>query len=639
MTTDAVPLAHVRVLGPARITVRGADPPAELLWRKHLALLVYLARSPRRGRTRDHLVGLLWSDRDERQARHSLSEALRVYRRVLGDACIQTDVDQVSLADGSVALDCDRFIEHREREDWTAAAELVGGEFLEGLAVPDASAFEDWLITERALWRGQSLDVLVRAAEELLARGEQARAAAVAQRARAIDPAAEPAARTAMRALALAGDRAGALRVAEELARALADRLHAAPAPETVRLVDRIREARVGRRLPTAPEAGLHRPPLIGRAGELAQLIAAWEATHGGGRGHVVLIEGEPGQGKTRLMEELVARARLDEATVARARAVLADRERSWSGLAGLLVAGLGDAPGLSGAPAGALAALGTLDPDVATRFPAGKEGAVRFPVTAAWSVAARAAAAERPLLLAFDDAQFLDRDTLAALPGLARDVAGSPVLLVLAVTSGAPGAGRFDELRGRLGRDLTGTALRLGGFDAVALRALVDWGLPRYGAEEADRLVRRLERDTAGIPLLAVSLVEAVVGGFRLSPEAQSWPAPTRTLVDTLPGDLPAAVVGAVCARFARLPAPAQQVLGAAAALGDVRLRVDALARATGLRAPDVDAALDAAEWDRWLCADPRGYSFTAPIEREILLREMLTPGQVRRYRGQEAR
>ena len=643
MSTDAA--VYCRVLGPARITVRGADAPAELLWRKHLALLVYLARSPRRGRTREHLVGLLWSDRDEKQARHSLSEALRVYRRVLGDAGIEADVDQVRLADGAVLLDCDLFAERRAREDWIGAAELVEGAFLEGLAVPDASAFEDWLTAERGLWRGQCLDALVRGAEALVAQGDPARAVALAQRSRAIDPAAEPAARVTMRALALAGDRAGALRVAAELTRALTDQLATTPAPETLRLAERIREARVGRRIASAPEVGRGRarPPLLARAAELAQLSAAWEAVGGeggGGKGgQVVLVEGEPGLGKTRLIEEIDARARLADGTAARARAVPADEERSWSGIRGLLAGGLGEAPGIAGASAGALATLGTLDPDVATRFPA-QAASPPLPVAEAWSAAARAAAAERPVLLALDDAQFLDAETAAALPGFARDLAGHAVVLVLGVTTGAPGAGRFDELRARLGRDLPGLAIRLGAFDAVALRALVAWGLPRYTPEETDRLVRRLERDTAGIPLLAVSVVEAVASGFRLSPEAPSWPAPTRTLVATLPGDLPAAAVGAVCARFRQLSGPAQQVLGAAAALGGEagrggRVVEDGLARATGLEREAVDAALDTLEWDRWLAADARGYVFAAPIEREILLQEMITPGQARRYRS----
>src|SRR5256884_263764 len=116
---------YCRVLGPVQVTVAGADAPPELLWRKHVALLVYLARSPRRRRTREHLVGLLWSDRDEKQARHSLSEALRVFRRALGDDQVQADVDQIGLGADGVTLDCDRFAELYARGDWAGAAALV----------------------------------------------------------------------------------------------------------------------------------------------------------------------------------------------------------------------------------------------------------------------------------------------------------------------------------------------------------------------------------------------------------------------------------------------------------------------------------------------------------------------------------
>src|ERR1041384_6364944 len=128
----AMPSVFCRVLGPVRVSVAGADAPAELLWRKHVALLVYLARSPRKSRTREHLISLLWRDRDERQARHSLtgappvprrapgderrardwwSEALRVLRRALGDDRLVADVDQVRLAPDAVMLDCGRFAE------------------------------------------------------------------------------------------------------------------------------------------------------------------------------------------------------------------------------------------------------------------------------------------------------------------------------------------------------------------------------------------------------------------------------------------------------------------------------------------------------------------------------------------------
>src|SRR6266581_1486702 len=323
------PKLSLLVLGPARVTVGGAEapPPPELLWRKHLALLVYLARSPRKSRTREHLLGLLWSDRTEPLARHSLSEALRVLRRVLGDTAVQADVDQVRLATDRVTLDCDRFAAHAERGEWDSAAALVEGEFLEGLALPDANQFETWLGAERTLWRAQGLEALVKSAEAQLARGDTAAATRAALGAVALDATSELAARTAMRALALAGDRAAALRVASDLARALRDGLDAVPSPELARLVERIREARVGRRILAAPPAARPRPPLLGRSAELAAAAAAWERAKAA-RGQVVLVQGEPGEGKTRLIEELVARARLDDATVAAARAVPADRER-----------------------------------------------------------------------------------------------------------------------------------------------------------------------------------------------------------------------------------------------------------------------------------------------------------------------
>ena len=248
---------------------------------------------------------------------------------------------------------------------------------------------------------------------------------------------------------------------------------------------------------------------------------------------------------------------------------------------------------------------------------------------------AAIAAAEERPLLLALDDAQWLDGGTLATLPALARDTAERRVLLLLGVQVGAPDAQRFDVLTGRLGRDLEGSVIRLGRLDQTALGQLVAWAVPVYGADERDRLVRRVERDSAGIPLLAVALLEAVAAGYQLSPGAPAWPSAARTLVDSLPGRLPPAVVGAVCLRFRGLPPIAQQVLGAAAALGG-RGDVGLLARATGVVPGAVAEALDVLEWERWLAADARGYVFTAPIERDILLQEMVTPGQARRYREQ---
>src|SRR5436189_55473 len=287
-----------------------------------------------------------------------------------------------------------------------------------------------------------------------------------------------------------------------------------------------------------------------------ARVDAGGRPRGGPARGRGGMVEGEPGEGKARLIGELVAHARLDEASVATARAVPADQRTEWSALSGLLAGGLGDAPGLAGAPPGALAGLAMLDSDLQTRF---RAAAPAIPIGEALGAAVGAIAAEQPLLIALDDVQWSDRATLATLPALARDTAARPVLLLLGLSRGSPDGERLDELRARLGRDLEGAVVRLGRFDAAALRELVRWALPRYDADDAERLTRRVERDTGGLPLLAVAMLEAVVAGFTPPTEAPAWPSRQRTLVDSLPGDLPPAVIGGIRLRLRALPAPAQ--------------------------------------------------------------------------------
>ena len=341
------------------------------------------------------------------------------------------------------------------------------------------------------------------------------------------------------------------------------------------------------------------------------------------------VIEGEPGIGKTTVWAEAVRVAREEDRQVLRCRPRPSD--------AGLPNVGLTDL--LRSVPD---EAFQNLPPpqrrplEVATLRRDADEGDLEpRAVGTALTAMLASLANQRPLLLAVDDAQWLDAASLAVLPAFARDAAPHRVLLLVGVARGVPDAERFDVLQGRLGRDLEGALIRLARLDQTALAELVAWAVPAYGADERDRLVRRVERDTAGIPLLAVALLEAVAAGYRLAPDAPAWPTPARTLIDSLPGTLPPAVIGAVCLRFRGLPLAAQHVLGAAAALGG-RADVERLTRATGLEAVAVAQALDVLEWERWLSADAQGYLFAAPIERDIVLQEMLTPGQARRYRDQ---
>ena len=67
-------------LGPPVVRLDDGSVPADLQWRKNLALLVYLAQSPKRRRARDHLIGLFWGDQPQEKARRSLNQAVLTLR-------------------------------------------------------------------------------------------------------------------------------------------------------------------------------------------------------------------------------------------------------------------------------------------------------------------------------------------------------------------------------------------------------------------------------------------------------------------------------------------------------------------------------------------------------------------------------
>jgi len=136
---------------------------------------------------------------------------------------------------------------------------------------------------------------------------------------------------------------------------------------------------------------------------------------------------------------------------------------------------------------------------------------------------------------------------------------------------------------------------------------------------------------DSAGLPLLVVELLHAVALGLDLRQSDGAWPSPLRTLSDTLPGDLPDAVVAAIRIGFRKLTTTAQRVLGPAAVLGD-RVNITDLSVGSGVDGQALHEALDELEWQRWLIAEPRGYSFVARISRDVVARDMVTPGQRKR-------
>jgi DNA-binding SARP family transcriptional activator len=623
-----MPLISCRALGPVDVTADGVPAPPELLWRKHLAILLYLLRSPRRTRGREHLIGLLWADKETRAARHSLNEALHLLRRAGGDSAVEATADQVQLGE-QFTLDVDEFVAAVAASDWARAAALAAGEFAEGFAVPGAPAFEDWLDAERRHWRKEGVDALTNRAEELLAQGASVPAIALAEQAFTLDPLSERAVRAVMRSRLLSGDRRGALESGHRFALRLEDQLGLPISAELRHLLTVAEttspEAREGRIASNA-----ERTPFVGREGELTHLLGAWAACRAMRRASMALVSGDAGAGITRLLEELATRVAMDGGSVAGLRAVDADGDIAESLIPGLAMGGLQGLPGVATAAPGALAAFARRFPGWAERYSGAARETEAIGMELALAEVLRATAEERPLLLLIDDAQRLDPASLRMLPRLLRAVSDLPVLLLVGSAGGVVST-ELDELRRLVGHEVPGVAVTIGALSSRALRDLASTMLPQYHDVELDRLVRRVSTDSAGLALLAVELLRAVSRGLELDGGGKAWPATAQTLDQTLPGDLPDAVVAALRINSRRLGATALEVLGAASLAPD-RVTADLLAHVTELGRRVVEEALDELEWHRWLVAEGRGYSFVARLVRQVLSEDLFTPGKRRR-------
>src|SRR5690606_13796119 len=419
-------------------------------------------------------------------------------------------------------------------------------------------------------------------------------ALALAHRAAALAPQSDAAACALMRALALAGYRAEALAHYELFARRLDGDIGSRPELETTALAGRIRSRERARHHAGAAIAiaTIAPVPLVGRAAALEPLARALAEASTAPRPALCVVDGDPGLGRTRLLEEIATQCRLNGWAVAVTRAVPADRQVAWSALAGLLRGGLLDADGAPGSSPAALSALLELAPAWRDRFAGAANGMRQEPALVELLASV---SQELPTLLVIDDAMWADRESLGALARAMRDLGAAPCVL-LASTCAAEEPPELEQLRSRIGRDLAGCTVRLGRLDAESVRRLAAELLPTYDGAQLDRIVRRVDADAGGSPFLVVELLRAVAAGMEVGRLRAPWPSPERTLDQSFPADLPDPVVAAIRVNFRRLSPEAQALLAAAAVLPD-RNAEALLARAAGLDGARAAAGLDEAE------------------------------------------
>lgn len=244
----------------------GTGEPLGPLGRKAQLLLAFLALRAGEAQTREKLIGILWSDRGEAQARGSLRQELTILRKALAGVApspIAIDGERLCLVAAAVAVDVRRFEELIQSEataDLERAVALYKGPFLDGLAVRD-SACEEWLLHERERLRLLMLGVLDRLLARQMKAGALAAAVATAEAILAEDALREDVHRTLMQLHAAQGRHGLALKQYRLCRQALAGELGVEPEPETERLHQEIQAQRaVAAR--AAPSGAPAAPPL-----------------------------------------------------------------------------------------------------------------------------------------------------------------------------------------------------------------------------------------------------------------------------------------------------------------------------------------------------------------------------------------
>ena len=344
---------RLHLLGSPRIEHNGA--PIQVDTRKAIALLAYLDVSGESYR-RDTLAVLLWPEADQTRARAALGRTLSALSKALERRWLSVDRHTVGLDwDAGPWTDLDRFRSllaacgthaHAEAEvcdgcldPLTQAVELHRGIFLDGFTLRDAPAFDDWQYTQAEAIRSELAGALNKLTRCHVARRDFQPAISYCRNWLALDSMDESVHRRLMQLYYWSDQRGRAMRQYRECVRILDQELGVAPLEETTQLYQAVKEHQVPPPENEAPRAPSHGEadrgrlqtrdeapsgvlqaeyPLVGRSAEWDALLQKYASVVTDG--HLVVLEGEAGIGKTRLAEEFVAyqRSRGSAAVVAR---------------------------------------------------------------------------------------------------------------------------------------------------------------------------------------------------------------------------------------------------------------------------------------------------------------------------------
>jgi len=505
------------------------EPP---LGAKTLGLLAFLAMEPGAHR-RDEVTALLWGDSPEEKARASLRQALTHLRDALGDT-LRVDRSTVELT-GQLQCDASEFL-RLAPVDPTAALAIDVSRFLQGLPIRNSHAFDEWAEEKRNELVTRYASLLAAGARDALARHAWNEARQLADRWHRLDVLADEPVALLVEAQYVSGDRSSALATYARHVTRLSAEVGRAPGRALTSLAARIEQTAA----PRAPERRAteswyeHAPSfdagLVGRAREWEMLKHAWESMGADGS-RVALVEGEPGVGKTRLVDDFLRWVTSRGGLVLRGRGYDARGGAPFGAMIEAL-RGTVDAPALAGVEAEWLAEVARVVPELRRRFSSLPETSQSAPADG-WRLFEAVAqvlvalSEQRPLAVMIDDLQWCDADSCALLQFLVRRLAGARVLWCATFTLGEV---ERDAPAARLGRALRATR----GATHLTIAPLSEedvWQIVReLGRVDAPtggrRLAARIHEVTAGNPFYVIELLKTLFAQDVLSidGETKAW-------------------------------------------------------------------------------------------------------------------
>ncbi|MDP9796185.1 DNA-binding SARP family transcriptional activator [Catenuloplanes nepalensis] len=623
---------RLRILGPLRLwrdgVERGAGPQQQA---KVLALL--LARAGRPISTTD-LIDLIWEEDAPASALNVIQKYVGVLRRLLEPEVPARASGSYLLHRGNAYL----FSPHPGTLDLTDFRERLAA----ARSTSDAAVALDHHLIALGLWQGHAgaglpfgpaatailagLDdefyaACVAAADLALRVGRPDRVVPAVQLASSMAPFHEPVQAALVTVLGAAGRQAEALAAFGTIRDRLAAELGIDPGPALRAAHLRVLTQpdapapRFGTAAPPAPADDRDRAGtasgsaasgsaggLVGRDEEIGVLRRAVEAALGGGVA-LRVVEGEPGVGKTRLLEEIATEAGRRGALAVWGRCLEGDGTPAmwpWEQTLRAILDTL-PAPDRASWLTGALGDL--LDPRGADVAPATGGGRAQFRLFEQAVTFIGRAAADRPVLLVLDDLQWADIASLQLFGHLAgRLPAGTAMVGALRDRAPVPGSG-LSRVLADAGRLPFHRRMRLGPLGESGVAELVR---RETGSTPAPDIVRDIHERTGGNPFFVREVARLISDGNRDSSTGDGGDSSGGSggSGGSGPGDgggsgmvaragVPATVRDVVRGRMAGLDDGARDLLRLAALIGrDVEVAL--LARAAGLEPVDCLARLE---------------------------------------------